>query len=89
MSSFRSHRIVIASLFLPDTAALGDASEAPTPGFVLQQPPGFGLLNHSTAATPAPKTPGWRPFPTAPLPSIVDDLANQVRARESDCAHTC
>lgn len=74
MSSFRSHRIVIASLFLPETAAIGEISESPTP-----IAPPIGLLSGASSATP--RTQGFRAPPTITLPprSIVDDLTGKVR----------
>ena len=38
MSSLRNHRIVIASLFLPNTAVLGEESEPSTPGLHARTP---------------------------------------------------
>lgn len=73
MSSLRHHRVIIASLFLPNTAVLGDSapSSPDEPGL---QTPGF-----------APQTPSVRPplapRATGPLKSIVEDLKDKVRSR--------
>ena len=79
MSSLRNHRVVIASLFLPNTVVLGE-SHPPTPdpdvhsglplpdvfaGHVKEQ--GFKL----TLPPPKTRTP-------APILSIVDDLKDKA-----------
>ena len=78
MSSYRNHRIVIASLFLPESAVLGEGSEPATPA--LRLPPSVpNLLFAGAAGSPQPKSPNWRPVP-GPLKSIVDDLKDKVCA---------
>ncbi|KAI0270653.1 alpha-trehalose-phosphate synthase [Gloeopeniophorella convolvens] len=80
MSSFRNHRVIIASLFLPNTAIIGE-SHPPTPErTALHAPlptafPGVGKdqpfklsLPPSRARTPAP------------ILSIVEDLKDKSRA---------
>ncbi|OSD03743.1 glycosyltransferase family 20 protein [Trametes coccinea BRFM310] len=71
MSSLRHHRVIIASLFLPNTAVLGD-STPPSPYETGLQTPGF-----------APPTPSGRPAilqrTTGPLKSIVEDLKDKTR----------
>ncbi len=76
MSSLRNHRVVIASLFLPNTAVLGE-SYPPTPDvqsplplpnvFPSAKDQGFKLaLPPSKARTPAP------------ILSIVEDLKDKA-----------
>ena len=71
MSSFKSHRIIIASLFLPETSAIGEVSPTPT------HDAASGLLSGST--TPGLRTPGFtgRPVTAEPI-SIVEDLKDKV-----------
>jgi trehalose 6-phosphate synthase complex regulatory subunit len=76
MSSFRNHRIVIASLFLPSTAVLGD-SVPPTPDHNDKDPSNaFPVVNEIAQ--------GYRPIHSrmsslsAPLKSIVEDLKDKV-----------
>ncbi|KAI0370930.1 hypothetical protein BV20DRAFT_966016 [Pilatotrama ljubarskyi] len=72
MSSLRHHRVIIASLFLPNTAVLGDSAppspdERPgiqTPGFVSPTPGGRPNMLHRS---------------TGPLKSIVEDLKDKTR----------
>ncbi|TDL26924.1 glycosyltransferase family 20 protein [Rickenella mellea] len=75
MSSFRNNRIVIASLFLPKTAAVGEdrRSGAPTPD------ENRFLALSGSANVPQPKSPLRKNFP-GPLSSIVDDLAFKSKA---------
>lgn len=72
MSSLRHHRVIIASLFLPNTAVLGDSapSSPDEPGL---QTPGFAAQTPSVRPL-VPRTPG-------PLKSIVEDLKDKVRSR--------
>ncbi|KAI0072180.1 glycosyltransferase family 20 protein [Panus rudis PR-1116 ss-1] len=67
MSSLRHHRIVIASLFLPNTAILGDSQpstpDGTTPSFIGGPPARSSLLGKP-----------------APLKSIVEDLRDKSRA---------
>jgi hypothetical protein len=80
MSSLRNHRVVIASLFLPNTAVLGE-SHPPTPDVHSSLPlpdvfpghtkdQGFKLTLPPRARTPA-RTP-------APILSIVEDLKDKA-----------
>ncbi|KAI0053481.1 glycosyltransferase family 20 protein [Auriscalpium vulgare] len=76
MSSIRNHRVIIASLFLPNTAVLGE-SHPPTPELHTAQThiPAFHLVHPSLKtplATPGARTPG-------PLKSIVEDLKDKSR----------
>ncbi|KAG2078648.1 glycosyltransferase family 20 protein [Suillus decipiens] len=78
MSSLRNHRVIIASLFLPTTAVLGESSP-PTPDIYAREigatatqdlggrPPAFKhTSSRSIGSTPAP------------LKSIVDDLKSRA-----------
>ncbi|KAH9856277.1 glycosyltransferase family 20-domain-containing protein [Lenzites betulinus] len=71
MSSLRHHRVIIASLFLPNTAVLGDSapsspdeSGTQTPGFASQTPASRQPLLHRNSG---------------PLKSIVEDLKDKTR----------
>ncbi|KAJ7151517.1 alpha,alpha-trehalose-phosphate synthase [Mycena filopes] len=80
MNSFRNHRIVVASLFLPSTAVLTDDSPIATPEI---KPPPFSVPDvlkrlESVAKTPA--RPPLRQGSNPPAKSIVDDLIN-VKSR--------
>ncbi|GBE87033.1 Putative alpha,alpha-trehalose-phosphate synthase [UDP-forming] 100 kDa [Sparassis crispa] len=71
MSSLRQHRVIIASLFLPTTAVLGDSA----PSSPLVSTPGDAP---SFPSAPPPV----RPFlnkATGPLKSIVEDLKDKSR----------
>lgn len=74
MSLLRNHRVVIASLFLPNTAVLGE-SYPPTPDVhsALPLPDVFVKDQGSKLALPSPKarTP-------APILSIVEDLEDKA-----------
>lgn len=72
MSSLRNHRIVIASLFLPNTAILGE-SEPSTPDDRVTALPEFKLVLPS----------GRQPNKPLALTSIVEDLKNKVRVTVS------
>lgn len=63
MSSLRNHRVVIATLFLPNTAVLGDSTPS-TPDHVTSLPE---FKAAPPTARPQPNRPG-------PLKSIVEDL---------------
>ena len=86
MGSFRNHRIMIASLFLPSTAVLGD-SFPPTPDHNAKDP--------SLAMIPSayPIAEGYRPAAHhsrnsslhAPLRSIVEDLKDKVNFAFQAC----
>ncbi|EIW74943.1 glycosyltransferase family 20 protein [Coniophora puteana RWD-64-598 SS2] len=88
MSHLRNHRVVIASLFLPTTAVIGESNPpSPDPGFT-----GAGPLSPAPVAVPAPASPPPErpPFQhkhsrslggNPPLKSIVEDLkSRQSRA---------
>ncbi|KAF7979898.1 hypothetical protein HWV62_40284, partial [Athelia sp. TMB] len=93
MSTFRNHRVVIASLFLPSTAVLGD-SVPPTPDQQVTErrlslPPAFGTnggglsFQSSGASTPAGRPGGLHSRKISlplPMKSIVDDLKDKSRA---------
>lgn len=70
MSSLRNHRVVIASLFLPSTAVLGDSSP-PSPDEHVAELPNFKSVPPSASRTIGNKT--------GPLKSIVEDLRVKVR----------
>lgn len=79
MSSLRNHRVIIASLFLPTTAVIGESSP-PTPDIYARE---VG----ATAATQdlGGRPPAFRHTPSqslsstpAPLKSIVDDLKSRA-----------
>ncbi len=83
MSSFRNHRVVIASLFLPNTAILGE-SHPPTPDerTALHSPrplplptafPGHGKDQGFKRSLPPS-----RARTPAPIPSIVEDLKDKA-----------
>ncbi|KAJ7480172.1 alpha,alpha-trehalose-phosphate synthase [Mycena galericulata] len=72
MNSFRNHRIVVASLFLPSTAVLGTDSPIPTPEI---KSPSFtvpDVLQRVDSAAKVPVRPSLGSNP--PARSIVDDL---------------
>ena len=77
MSSLRHHRVIIASLFLPSTAVLGESPPA-SPGEPsvthLGPPPAFGAQVPHSRANPLARTSG-------PLKSIVEDLRDKVSDR--------
>ncbi|KAJ7785811.1 alpha,alpha-trehalose-phosphate synthase [Mycena metata] len=82
MNSFRNHRIVVASLFLPSTAVVGTESPIATPEI---KPPTFtvpDVLQRLETATKAVKRPPGpvRQGSSHPAKSIVDDLIN-VKSR--------
>ncbi|KAF8439720.1 glycosyltransferase family 20 protein [Boletus edulis BED1] len=75
MSSLRNHRVIIASLFLPTTAVLGE-SNPPTPTIHVQDP--------SPAKPNGSSNPPFRHQPSrslggnTPLKSIVEDLKSRA-----------
>ncbi len=88
MSSFRHHRVVIASLFLPNTAILGDsfpptpiteADERPAPVHS-PRPTAFHGHSHSSSKDLGFKlsVPPSRARTPAPILSIVEDLKDKV-----------
>ncbi|KAH8112031.1 glycosyltransferase family 20-domain-containing protein [Phellopilus nigrolimitatus] len=83
MSAFRS-RVVIASLFLPDTVSLGEGSEASTPTKAVAEPgpSGASVAAHrllSGIASPHPKTPAFSRTSSSVPRSIVEDLTDKSR----------
>jgi trehalose 6-phosphate synthase complex regulatory subunit len=77
MSSLKNHRVVIASLFLPNTVVLGE-SHPPTPDVRSELPlpdvfPGHAKDQEFKLSLPSPRnrTPG-------PILSIVDDLKDKA-----------
>ena len=88
--SYRNHRVVIASLFLPSTAVLGESAPS-TPDLYARDPlsttPGrprlLGLPTEVPGTPPAvlqPYTPGHsrKTSLPAPMKSIVEDLKDKV-----------
>lgn len=75
MSSFRNHRVIIASLFLPTTVAFGDS------GLSDQSVSESGSLSSQTSGV-APERPAFhqRLSGSVPLKSIVDDLKTRAIA---------
>lgn len=65
MSSIRNHRVVIASLFLPNTAVLGESTPS-TPDHVTSLP------EFKTA--PPTSRPNLLASKSGPLKSIVEDM---------------
>lgn len=73
MSSYRNHRVIIATLFLPQTAVLGD-SPPHTPNPLSRQLPLSSLFNLKI-----PERPSYgRNKGPAPLKSIVEDMRDKV-----------
>jgi hypothetical protein len=74
MSSLRNHRVIIASLFLPTTAVLGESSP-PTPDIYAREV-GASATQDLGGRPPAFKHASSRSLGStpAPLKSIVDDL---------------
>ena len=73
MSSYRNHRVIIASLFLPQTAVLGESpphSQHPLPTHL----PLSSLFNLKIPERP----PYGRNKVPAPLKSIVEDMRDKV-----------
>ncbi|KAJ7456515.1 alpha,alpha-trehalose-phosphate synthase [Mycena latifolia] len=74
MNSFRNHRIVVASLFLPNTAVVGTDSPVATPDI---RTPSFSVpdvLQRVESAAKVPVRPPLRQGSNPPAKSIVDDL---------------
>ncbi|KAJ8489164.1 hypothetical protein ONZ45_g13684 [Pleurotus djamor] len=94
MSTFRNHRIVIASLFLPKTAVLGDSGPS-TPDKQLREPPALAIpssafrnIDKSKPTRPGGSAPRTRSSSVTnalaasmpgPLKSIVEDLQDKTR----------
>ncbi|KAF9490894.1 alpha,alpha-trehalose-phosphate synthase [Pleurotus eryngii] len=80
MSSFRNHRIVIASLFLPTTAVLGE-SGPPTPEKRLRDPPSLAIPPSAFRSLDKPKLTSSRTGGTAPRTrssSVTNALAASI-----------
>jgi trehalose 6-phosphate synthase complex regulatory subunit len=88
MSSFRNHRIVIASLFLPTIAVIGE-SGPPTPEQPVQDCVestisavadrlGAPNIAGDPIAKPNPLNPSATTNRSSPLKSIVEDLKDKV-----------
>ena len=73
MSSYRNHRVIIASLFLPQTAVLGE-SPPETPNPLQTHLPLPSLFNLKIPERPA----YGRNKGPAPLKSIVEDMRDKV-----------
>ena len=73
MSSYRNHRVIIATLFLPQTVVLGD-SPPQTPPPLPNQLPLPSLFNLKIPERP----PYGRNKTPAPLKSIVEDMRDKV-----------
>ena len=85
--SYRNHRVVIASLFLPSTAVLGESAPSTPDLYPLSTTPGrprlLGLPTEVPGTPPAvlqPYTPGHsrKTSLPAPMKSIVEDLKDKV-----------
>lgn len=80
MSSLRHHRVLVASLFLPTTAVLGDdpaelsATDVLSSPFISSSPPARSSLMGAAKS--------------GPLKSIVEDLRDKVRLTSS-ALHLC
>ena len=73
MSSYRNHRVIIATLFLPQTAVLGD-SPPETPHPLPTQLPLQSLFNLKI-----PERPSYgRNKSSVPPKSIVEDMRDKV-----------
>ena len=77
MTSLRNHRVIIASLFLPTTAVLGE-SNPPTPSIHAQgsepSPPQLNVKHNGSSSPPFRHKPSRSLSGNQPLKSIVDDL---------------
>jgi trehalose 6-phosphate synthase/phosphatase len=81
MSSFRNHRVVIASLFLPNTAVLGGESHPSTPeGTAVHSPLPLpaAFPGHSKDQGFKLSLPPSRTRTPAPILSIVEDLKDKA-----------
>lgn len=82
MSSYRNHRVIIATLFLPQTAVLGD-SPPQTPAPVPTQLPLSSLFNLKI-----PERPSYgRNKGSTPLKSIVEDMRDKVSWDHKEISH--
>ncbi len=79
MSSLRNHRVVIASLFLPNTAVLGE-SYPPTPDASVHSPLPLPDVfpNHAKDQGFKLAIPPSRVRTPAPILSIVEDLKDKA-----------
>lgn len=76
MSSFRNHRVIIASLFLPSTAVLGESHPSTPELGATREPPPPPMRLPENVHMPRPG-PVHRPT-TTPVLSLVDDLKDKV-----------
>ncbi|KAG2135397.1 glycosyltransferase family 20 protein [Suillus bovinus] len=79
MSSLRNHRVIIASLFLPTTAVIGESSP-PTPDIYARETGGTAATQDLGGRPPAFRHASSRSIGStpAPLKSIVDDLKSRA-----------
>jgi hypothetical protein len=79
MSSLRNHRVVIASLFLPNTAVLGESESCPpTPDVHSPLPLPDVFPNHAKDQGFKLALPPSRTRTPAPILSIVEDLKDKA-----------
>jgi trehalose 6-phosphate synthase complex regulatory subunit len=82
MSSFRNHRVVIASLFLPNTVVLGESHPSTPEGTAVHSPPPLpGVFpGHTKDHGQGFKLPLPPPRARTPAPilSIVEDLKDKA-----------
>jgi hypothetical protein len=81
MSSLKSHRVVIASLFLPNTVVLGEShppSPSPTPDVRSELPLPDVFPSHAKEQGFKLSLPPPRTRTPAPILSIVDDLKDKA-----------
>lgn len=79
MNSFRNHRVIIASLFLPNTAILGESHPSTPELAPISTPAPFPSFKMSDSSLKMPR-PALPHRPTGPLKSIVEDLKDKVRS---------
>lgn len=82
MSSYRNHRVIIATLFLPQTAVLGE-SPPQTPHPLSTSLPIPSLFNLKIPERP----PYGRKKGHAPLKSIVEDMRDKVNSDHQPILH--
>ena len=87
MNSFRNHRVVIASLFLPTTAILGE-SVSSTPDQHIREPQAVSVPAVALRLGEKPKSrqSSFTGSITGPLKSIVEDLRDRVSIRANQCS---
>ena len=87
MNSFRNHRVVIASLFLPTTAILGE-SVSSTPDQHIREPQTVSVPAVALRLGEKPKSrqSSFTGSITGPLKSIVEDLRDRVSIRANQCS---